>query len=64
MRKKQPSLAPGFVVKRTKMQGKRVLEVKTDKNAILVTEKQKEQPSEKEDCDGYSRTRVFDSWEY
>ena len=59
---KAPTLNPPFVTKKTRMQGKRVIKVSIDKNAITV-EKEKEPPSIVEDDSGYSRVRVFDSWE-
>ena len=61
-RKKAPSLNPPFATKRSRMQGKSVIKVVMDKNAIKV-EKEKEPPSAIEDDSGYSRVRVFDSWE-
>ena len=59
--KNKPSLAPPFVTKRSRMQGKRIIKVIYEPGAIKVAKEKKEPPEE--DGSDYQRVRVYDSWE-
>ena len=60
--KNKVSLEPPFKTKRSRMQGKRIIKVVYAPGAIKV-DKEKEPAPVEEDGSGYTRSRVFDSWE-
>lgn len=62
MKKKSPTLAPPFKVKRSTLQGHQVIKVTKSEGSLLV---KREKPSdEKSDgFDDYERTKVYNSWE-
>lgn len=62
--RKEISLNPPYKIKKSKMGGRKVIKVVVEGGDIKVTAEENKKPSAPDvDEDGYSRTKVYDSWE-